>query len=144
MKNDEKKEPADVGASAGSGTEILSGISTNDYTPKTAGCQAPAKMYDFDGGAVRLEYSGGRYHVYLYGEEQGLAYNAVRMANPRIAVMLFTSCIDSYLSEKVGNYLVSRGFNRIMGCKIDLTCADCRAYRLNTADSLCRFCEESS
>lgn len=139
----EIKEPADVGASAGSGTEMFSAISNNDYTPKTAGCQAPAKMYVFDGGAVRLEFSGGRYHVYLNGAEQLRSFTPTQMANPRIAVMLFVSCIGEYLGGKVGDHLVSRGFNRVMGCRIDLMCADCRAWGLDTTDNMCRFLEDS-
>lgn len=143
MKTDIKNESVDVGTSADSKAETHSDISNNDYTPKMAGCQSPAKMYDFDNGAVRLEYSGGRYHVYIGEEEQGCGYNDVQMSNPCIAVMLFTSCISSYLSEKVKSYLVSRGYNRIMGCKVCLSCTDCKACGLNTAENLCRLYEDS-
>lgn len=143
METDIKNESVDVGASADSKTETYSGISNNDYTSKTAGCQAPAKMYDFDNGAVRLEFSDGGYHVYVHGEEQVRGYNAVQMANPRIAIMLFTSCIDSYLSEKVGSYLVSLGFNRIMGCKVNMPCINCKENKFNTAVNHCRFYEDS-
>lgn len=118
MKTDIKNESVDVGT--------------------LAGCQSPTKMYDFDNGAVRLEYRDGRYHVLLNGVEQAYRYSAVQMANPRIAIMLYTSCIDSYLSEKVGEYLLSRGYNRIMGCKVNMMCNDCRSLGLDTADNLCR------
>lgn len=144
MKTDIKNEPVDVGSSADTKTETHSDISNDDYTPKTVGCQAPAKMYDFNNGAVRLEYSGGRYHVYIGEEEKGRRYNDVQMANPCIAVMLFTSCISSYLSEKVGRYLISRGYNRIMGCKVCLACTECKACGLNTAENLCRLYEDGS
>lgn len=109
----------------------------------TKDSQAPAKMYDFDNGAVRLEFRDGRYHVLLNGVEQAYRYSAVQMANPRVAIMLYTSCIDSYLSEKVGDYLLARGYNRIMGCKVCLSCTDCKACGLNTAENLCRLYEDS-
>lgn len=106
------------------------------YTPKSAVCQARA--YDFDEGAVTMEHYGGRYHVFLLGEEQD-RYSETQMSNPRIAAMLFESCVSVYLGEKIGAYLKKKGYNRLMGCKIDLPCADCKAYGLDTADSWCRF-----
>lgn len=131
-----KKEPVPEAPGADLWKNIEKSNPCLYYTPKSAVCQARA--YDFDDGAVTMEHYGGRYHVFLLGEEQD-RYSETQMSNPRIAAMLFESCVSAYLSEKIGAYLAKKGYNRLMGCKIDLPCADCKAYGLDTADSWCRF-----
>lgn len=133
-----KKEPVSAPTETSPKNEISPDISSCNYTPSQTCCQVPARVYEFDGGAVRLEYAGGRYRVFIAGEEQTSVQNDVPMSNPYIAVMRFTDCIGAYMHKRVKSYLRARGYNEIMGCKIDLPCEECRAYKFNTADSLCR------
>lgn len=84
-----------------------------------------------------MEYSDGRYHIYLRGKEQGKIYDSEQMSNPRVAQTIFMSCLGTYLSSKISDYLQAKGFNRIMGCKIDLPCEECRSWKLNGEGSGC-------
>lgn len=95
-------------------------------------------MHFSDDQAVLLGWDGTRYFVYHDGYEYSCGRTAVQMANPMIAIDVFCQCLREHLRTLAKKqYLTPNGFNAVMGCKIDISCADCRAYKLNTAENHC-------
>ena len=94
-------------------------------------------MYDFNDGAVVLDYTNGRFTIYKNGELHETGWDDEQQQNPIVAVQEFTNCVGDILRKRAKAYLRSRHHNTIMGCTVaDGKCMECTA---NVEGSHCLF-----
>lgn len=92
-------------------------------------------MYNFDDGAVCLEYSGGQYHIIFHGEE----ISGSPTSNCYVAISRYTSYINEHLRQKAKSYIQKQGYNAIMGCCVSLPCKMCREIKGGTKENGCIY-----
>lgn len=97
-------------------------------------------MYDFNHGAVVLDYTDGKFFIYQNGEQHDMGWDDEQQQNPIVAIQEFTNCIGNLLRTRAKAYLKSRHNNPITGCTLDnASCIDCCCSGHNTKDSHCLF-----
>lgn len=93
-------------------------------------------MYDFDDGAVCLDYTDGLYRVIYHGKE----IPGSPICNCYVAISRYTSYINEHLRQKAKSYILKQGYNAVMGCCVNLPCEMCRELlKGNTPENGCIY-----
>lgn len=90
-------------------------------------------LYEFEAGRVRLDWAKNptRFFATLDGTDlmQGLPPGAE--INPYLAAQYFAQGVRDVLREKIKNWLMVNGYNAVTGCRVNLSCEECRLRGLD-------------
>ena len=96
-------------------------------------------LYEFEAGLVRLDWSEetSQFFALLDGEDMMRDLPEGWKRNPYITAQYFARGVHDVLRQRIKAWLKRHGYNLVTGCRVDLSCAECRRRGLDTAEKGC-------